>query len=72
MFYNHCNCEGEVIIIPFAMGTHQGDPLGEALFAIIHFRALHSITNCFPSCLVPSIADGIHIISSPLNCLICI
>ncbi len=33
MFYNHCNHEGDVTIIPFAMGTHQGDPLGGALFA---------------------------------------
>jgi hypothetical protein len=28
LFYNHFNCEGDVTIIPFAMGTRQGDPLG--------------------------------------------
>jgi hypothetical protein len=27
LFYSHCNREGDVTIIPFAMGTHQGDPL---------------------------------------------
>ncbi len=33
MFYSHHNCEGDVTVIPSAMGTHQGDPLGGALFA---------------------------------------
>jgi hypothetical protein len=28
LFYNHCNCENDVIIIPSTMGIHQGDPLG--------------------------------------------
>jgi hypothetical protein len=28
LFYTHHNCEGDVTIIPFAMGTHQGDPGG--------------------------------------------
>jgi hypothetical protein len=28
LFYNHRNHEGDVTIIPFAMGIHQGDPLG--------------------------------------------
>jgi hypothetical protein len=26
LFYNHRNCEGDVVIISFAMGTCQGDP----------------------------------------------
>jgi hypothetical protein len=38
LFYSHHNCEGDVIVIPFAMGTHQGDPLGGALFTFTHFR----------------------------------
>jgi hypothetical protein len=33
MFYNHHDHDGNVMVIPFAMGTHQGDPLGGALFA---------------------------------------
>ncbi len=28
LFYSHYNCEGDVIIIPFAMGTRQGDLRG--------------------------------------------
>jgi hypothetical protein len=33
LFYNNCNHEGNVILISFAMGTHQGDPLrGHYLF----------------------------------------
>jgi hypothetical protein len=62
LFYNHCNCEGDVTIIPFAMGTYQGDPLGGALFASTHFKALHFITSQFPFCLFPSIANDTHII----------
>ncbi len=65
LFYNHCNYEGDVIIILFAMGTHQGDPLEGALFALTHFRALHFTTNHFLSCLFPSNVDDIHIIGSP-------
>jgi len=29
LFYNHHNHEGDVTFIPFAMGTHQSDPLGK-------------------------------------------
>jgi hypothetical protein len=28
LFYNHHNHEDNVIVTPFAMGTHQDDPLG--------------------------------------------
>ncbi len=65
MVYNHHNCEGDVIVIPSIMGTHQGDPLGGALFALAHFRALHSIANHFPSCLFPSIVNDTHMIGPP-------
>jgi len=40
IFFRSKHCEGNVIIIPFAMGTHQGDPEGGALFALAHFRVL--------------------------------
>jgi hypothetical protein len=70
LFYSHQNREGDVIVIPFAMGIHQGDPLGRALYALAHFRALCSTTNHFPSCLFLSIADDIHIIG-PLSIVSC-
>jgi hypothetical protein len=66
MFYNYYNHEGDVTIIPSAMGICQGDPLGEALFALAHFRALCFTTSHFLSCLFPSIANDIHIIG-PLS-----
>jgi len=47
------------------MGIHQGDPLGGALFALAHLKALRSTTNHFPYCLFPSIANDIHIIGPP-------
>jgi len=62
LFYNHHNGDGNVTIIPFAMGTHEGDPFGGALFALTHCRALLSTTIHFPFCLFPSIAINIHII----------
>jgi hypothetical protein len=63
LFYNQRNHEGDVTIIPFTMGTCQGDFFGGALFALAHFKALHSIVSYFPSSPFPSIADDIHIIS---------
>jgi len=66
MFYNYHNCESNVIVIPPTMGTRQGEPLGKTLFALAHFKALHSTINCFLSYLFPSIVDDIHIIG-PLS-----
>ncbi len=66
LFYNHHNHEGDVTIIPSIMRTYQGDPLGGALFALAHFKALCSIINHFPSYLFPSIVNDTHIIS-PLS-----
>jgi len=47
------------------MGTRQGNPFGGALFALAHFKALHYIASHFPSCLLLSSADDIHIIGPP-------
>jgi hypothetical protein len=48
------------------MGTCQGGLLLGALLSFAHFRVLCSITNHFPSCLFPSIANDTHIIG-PLS-----
>jgi hypothetical protein len=50
------------MVIPSTMGIHQGDPLGGALLAVTHFKALHFITSCFLSCVFPSIVHNTHII----------
>jgi hypothetical protein len=47
LFYSHHNYDDNVTVIPFAMGTCQGDPLGRVLFVLIHLRALGSIINHF-------------------------
>jgi hypothetical protein len=47
------------------MRIHQGDPLGGALFALTHCKALCFIANYFPSCVFPSIANNIHIVGPP-------
>jgi len=65
LFYNHYSCEGNVIIIPFSMGTCQVDPLKRALFTLAHFNAPCSIINHFPSYIFPSIENDIHIIGPP-------
>ncbi len=62
LFYSHRNHEGDVKVIPSTMGTHQGDPLGGALFALTHFRALCSIADHFFKNLFPSITNDNHII----------
>jgi hypothetical protein len=49
------------------MGTCQGIPLGRALFALAHFRALCSIASHFLLYLFPSIANDIHIILSIIS-----
>jgi hypothetical protein len=64
-FYSHCNHESDVIVILFAMGTYQGDPLEGALFTLTHFKALCFIVSHFLSYLFPSIADNTHIIGFP-------
>jgi hypothetical protein len=65
LFYNHHNCDGNVTIIPSTMGIHQGDPLGGALFTLVHFKALRSIVSNFSSYLFPSIVHDTHIIGPP-------
>jgi hypothetical protein len=68
LFYNHHNCEGDVTIIPFAMGIRHGDPWGGGgggTIPLTHFRVINFIANHFPFCLFSSIADDIHIIGPP-------
>jgi hypothetical protein len=69
LFYSHHNRDGDVIIIPSAMGTRQRALLRGALFSLIHFRAISFTTSHFFFCLFPSIADDIHTIN-PLGSII--
>ncbi len=48
ILYSHYNREGIIIVIPFAMGTHQGDLVGKALFVLAHFLALCSKGSWYP------------------------
>jgi hypothetical protein len=66
LFYIYHNYEGGIIIIPFAMGTHQGDSLGGALFFLDHFRASRSIVSHSLSYLFLSITNDTHIVG-PLS-----
>jgi hypothetical protein len=65
LFYNHRNHESDFIVVPFTMGTFQGNPLGRALFTLARFRALRSRANHFLSYLFPSITNDTHIIGPP-------
>jgi hypothetical protein len=62
LFCSHHNHESDDIIIPFAIGIHQGDPLGGTIH-FNHFKALRSIVSHLPSCVFPSIVNDTHIIS---------
>jgi hypothetical protein len=64
LFYGHCNYESNVIVIPSAMRTCQGDPLGRALFTLAHFTALCYTISGFLFYLFPSNVNDIHMISS--------
>ncbi|KAL2632330.1 hypothetical protein R1flu_017016 [Riccia fluitans] len=46
-------------------GTLQGDPLGGALFALAHLRALRTMASEHLFCLFPSLADDTHIVGPP-------
>jgi hypothetical protein len=50
LFYSHYNHDGNVMVIPSTMGTHQINPFGRALFALTHFKVLFSTIGHFPSC----------------------
>ncbi len=65
-FLSNCNCESNVKVILSTTGTHEGDPLGYALFVLTHLKVLCFIINRFLSCLFPSIIDDNHIIN-PLS-----
>jgi hypothetical protein len=70
LFYSHHDHEGDIMVIPFAIGTRQSDPFGGALFALIHFTALH-----FYNYLFPSLPISIHYKQhshhrAPFNCII--
>jgi hypothetical protein len=65
LFYSHYNHDGNVMVIPSAMGICQNHFLGKALFALTHFRALHFTINHFPSYIFPSIINNTHIINPP-------
>ncbi len=48
LLYNHRNHNGNVTIIPFAMGTHQNDHLERALSTLTHLKAICFMINHFP------------------------
>jgi hypothetical protein len=61
------------MVTPFTIGTRQSDPLGKALFALVHFKALHFIISHFPSYIFPSITSNIHMIRPPsTSCILII
>ncbi len=72
LFYSHCNHEGKVLIIPSTMGTYQGDPLGGALFALVHFKVLCFTTGYFTLLSISLYYRWHSHHRFPLNCIICI
>ncbi|KAL2610010.1 hypothetical protein R1flu_028583 [Riccia fluitans] len=69
LYFSHCSHEDEVSLFLFNSGTHQGDPLGGALFALGHLRALRTMASEHPLCLFPSLADDTHIVG-PLEAIV--
>jgi len=72
LFYSHCNHESKVLIIPSTMETCQGDPLGGALFVLVHFKVLCFTTGYFPLLSISLYYRWHSHHRFPLNCIICI
>ncbi|KAL2630334.1 hypothetical protein R1flu_015020 [Riccia fluitans] len=53
---------GDISTLLSEVGTRQGDPLGGALFALGHLRALRATMPQHPDCIFPSYADDTHIV----------
>ncbi|KAL2634830.1 hypothetical protein R1flu_006309 [Riccia fluitans] len=68
LYFSHRSHEDEVSLLSSESGTHQGDPLGGALFALAHLRALRTTASEHPLCLFPSLADDTHIVG-PLEAI---
>ncbi|KAL2629302.1 hypothetical protein R1flu_013988 [Riccia fluitans] len=62
LYFSHCSREDEVSLFSSELGTRQGDPLGGALFALAHLRALRTMALEHPLCMFPSLADDTHIV----------
>jgi hypothetical protein len=59
----------DFIVISSESSTQHGDPLGVVLFALAHFRALHSIATTHLTCVFPSLANDTHMIGPTLDVL---
>ncbi|KAL2635255.1 hypothetical protein R1flu_006734 [Riccia fluitans] len=60
---------GDISTLFSQMGTRQGDPLGGALFALGHLRALCSTAAAHPLCIFPSYADETYI-AGPVDAIL--
>ncbi len=60
--YKLHNLKGDVIIL-LTMGTPQGGPFGEPLFALAHLWGFQFALAWFPTCLSFTIVNDTHIIS---------
>ncbi|KAL2653691.1 hypothetical protein R1flu_021819 [Riccia fluitans] len=69
LFFSHCFREDEVSLLSSESSTRQEDPLGGALFALAHLRALRIVASEHPLCLFPSLADDTHIVG-PLESVV--
>ncbi|KAL2644563.1 hypothetical protein R1flu_012150 [Riccia fluitans] len=61
-------CTGDISTL-FSRGHTSGDPLGGALFALGHLRALCSTAAAHPLCIFPSYADDTYI-AGPIDAVL--
>ncbi|KAL2612956.1 hypothetical protein R1flu_024648 [Riccia fluitans] len=65
LYFSHCSREDEVTLFSSESSTRHGDPLGGALFALAHLRALRTMASEHSLCLFPYLADDTHIVGPP-------
>lgn len=62
LFYLDHLSIGSFMTIMSKSDTHQGDPIGGALFAMAHLRAIRALSTTFPGCMFLSIGDDTDIV----------
>ncbi len=63
LFFSHHFFSRDLFVLFLSIGVHQVDPFVRPFIFLAHFHALCCSSKVFPSCLFPSLADDIHILS---------
>ncbi len=63
LYFSKASKHEDFTVISFKCGKWQRDPLGGVLFTLVHFCILHPTITTHPTCVCPSLANDMHIVS---------